>query len=50
MTPQENVKNATRLDLASEKDQATMDTYFAKYPERTHPIHPILFKKLGGLK
>ncbi|HEY9898978.1 MAG TPA: hypothetical protein V6D00_07330 [Pantanalinema sp.] len=50
LTPQANVKHATRLDPANAKDLAAMDTYFAKYPERTHPIHPILFKELGGLK
>ncbi|MNX68181.1 hypothetical protein D3C86_993480 [compost metagenome] len=50
VTPQANIEGARRLDLSDAKDLATMNTYFAKYPERTHPIHPVLFQKLGDLK
>lgn len=50
VTPQDNIKGARRLDLSDAKDMTTMNTYFAKYPERTHPIHPVLFQRRGGLK
>jgi len=50
LTPQANVANATPLHLDKASDLLAMNTYYAAYPERTHPIHPILFKKLGGLK
>lgn len=50
LTPQANVANATRLDLDKASDLLAMNSYYAAYPERTHPIHPVLFQKLGGLK
>lgn len=50
VTSQANVAGATRLDPAKKTDLATMDAYFASFPERTHPVHPVLFQRLGGLK
>lgn len=50
LTPQEQVTGATRLDLGQRRDRDVMEALYARYPERTHPIHPSLFQKLGGLK
>lgn len=43
VTPNPNVENATVLNPV--KDKVALDAYYAKYPERTHPIHPVLFEK-----
>lgn len=44
VTPQSNIRNAHPLDLSNPADARAMDTYYRRYPERTHPIHPILFE------
>lgn len=50
LSPQSNVAHVTRLDPANAGDARTLNSYFSAYPERRHPIHPVLFQKLGGLK
>lgn len=45
VSPNPDVRNATMLDSA--KDRVVLNAYYSAYPERTHPIHPVLFEKKG---
>ncbi|MGE5708357.1 MAG: hypothetical protein ACM3YO_08490 [Bacteroidota bacterium] len=42
VSPQANFENTERLDPV--RDKVQFNAYYEKYPERTNPIHPILWK------
>ncbi len=44
---QPGVDNARYVDPADPQAGKLLDTYFAKYPERTNPVHPVLFERLA---
>ncbi len=44
VSPQDSFKNATILDLSASRDRDLMRFYYDRYPERMHPIHPVLFE------
>lgn len=46
VSPQSSFENVRKLDLTNPRDQDIMKFYYANYPERMNPIHPILFDEV----
>ncbi len=50
VSPQDSFTHATVLDLATPRDQDLMMFFYERYPERTDPIHPVLFGQVYPAK
>jgi len=50
VSPQQSFEGVRHLDLSNARDKDIMKFYFANYPERMNPIHPVLFDEVYPVK
>lgn len=50
VSPQDSFSQTTVLDLSKPRDQDVMTFYYDRYPERSHPVHPLLFGEVYPAK